>query len=237
MTTSPLILAHRGASDAAPENTIAAFALAIELGSDGVELDVHRTSDGELVVHHDAQLAGIGLVADHPLAELRSVHPDVPTLAEVLDVCADLRLINVELKCCSWDDDPDPDRVVARGVAALIARRSVYHQVVVSSFDLPMIDDLRKIDDRIATGWLIQGVDPSPLVAVAKRHGHAWLHPDWGNLQLRLAAVMEASSEHNVSIDSWTIDDPAVMREFSEAGVHALITNKPEVAVAALRTQ
>src|SRR4051794_30057455 len=105
----PLVLGHRGASRDAPENTIEAFARAVAVGADGVELDVHRTADDVLVVHHDPELVGFGLVVDAPFHALRGARPDVPTLAETLDACAGMRLVNIEMKCAFWDADPDPD--------------------------------------------------------------------------------------------------------------------------------
>ncbi len=90
----PRILAHRGASRVARENTVEAFVGAAALGADGVELDVHRSADGELVVHHDAEAPGLGVLAEHSVDDIRRVLPYVPTLAEVLDACAEL-LVNV----------------------------------------------------------------------------------------------------------------------------------------------
>ena len=230
----PLILGHRGASHAAPENTIAAFALATTMGADGIELDVHRTSDGVLVVHHDAELNGIGTVMEHRFDALRVARPDVPTLAESLDACAGLKLINIEMKCCAWDADADPDRIVARGVAAMISERDVFDRVSVSSFDLAMLDDFHALDTRIATGWLIHGHDPVPAVMIAAEHGHGWLHPDWGNLQLKLSETIEAARAAGIKLNTWTLDDPIVIREFAAAGVDGVITNTPDIALAAL---
>ena len=230
----PLVLAHRGASAQAPENTLAAFVLAGELGADGVELDVHRTSDGALVVHHDADLPGLGVVSEVSFAAVRAAHPSVPTLDEVLDVCTGMRLVNIELKCCAWDLDADPERVLARGVAALIAERDLYDSVVVSSFDLTQIDDLRAIDDRIDTAWLVHGVDPAGVVDLAAERGHRWLHPDWGNLDANLDAVCAAAHAAGLRLDTWTCDDPEVARRFAAAGVDALITNVPDIILAAL---
>ena len=235
MTTRTLVVAHRGSSFDAPENTLAAFSLAQEMGADGIELDVHRTSDGVLVVHHDAALSGIGLVMEHSFRELRIARPDVATLDEVFDICSGLALVNVEMKCCAWDADADPKRIVAQGVAELIARRDATHNVVVSSFDLAMLDDFRVLAPRVATGWLIHGYDPEPAVAVAREHGHVNLHPDWGNLHTNLEATMRAADAHDVRINTWTVDDPLVIRQFANAGVHAVITNRPDVARKALR--
>src|SRR5436305_5677398 len=85
MPARPLVLAHRGASRRAPENTIEAFRLARELGADGVELDVRRTSDGVLVLSHDPVIEGFGLVVEHPFEHLRAERPLVPTLEEAFD--------------------------------------------------------------------------------------------------------------------------------------------------------
>jgi glycerophosphoryl diester phosphodiesterase len=227
-------LGHRGASREAPENTIAAFTRAAAVGADGVELDVHRTADGVLVVHHDPELEGFGLVVDASFAALRATLPDVPTLSETLDACAGMRLVNIEMKCAFWDPDPDPDRIIARGVAAEIAARGSAATTVVSSFDLSMVDDLRTIDPTITTGWLIHGHDPEPSVAVAAEHGHAWLHPDWGNLAARLEATVATARAAGVRLDTWTLDDPDEIRRFAAAGVEALITNDPAAALAAL---
>src|SRR5689334_18596174 len=70
-----LVLAHRGANRVEPENTVAAFTRALELGADGVELDVHRTADGGIVVHHDASASGVGLLAAMPFAAIRRAAP------------------------------------------------------------------------------------------------------------------------------------------------------------------
>src|SRR5215203_4377279 len=100
-----LVLAHRGANRVAPENTVAAMQEAVDRGADGVELDVHRSADGVLVVHHDAETPA-GRLADLTTAALRDVVPDAPMLSEVLDVCRG-RLVNVEVK------DPDPRAATA----------------------------------------------------------------------------------------------------------------------------
>ncbi len=229
-----LVVGHRGASYDAPENTLAAFSLAVEMGADGIELDVHRTADGVLVVHHDAELPGIGRVMDHRFEELRAIHPDVPTLNEVFDVCGAMPLINVEMKCCSWDSDADPQRIVAHGVAELVVLRGAIDNVVVSSFDIAMLNDLREIDASITTGWLIHGHDPAAAVGIAREHGHDYLHPDWGNLKANLDTTMRVAREYDVRINTWTVDDPAVMQDFANAGVHAVITNRPDIARKAL---
>src|SRR3954451_12355655 len=94
---APRVLAHRGAARVAPENTLEAFEAAGALGADGVELDVHRTADGALVVHHNADARGLGVLAERPAAEIRAARPEIPTLEEALDACAGM-LVNIEVK-------------------------------------------------------------------------------------------------------------------------------------------
>ena len=109
-----LVLAHRGANRQAPENTVPAMVRALEVGADGVELDVHRTADGALVVRHDAGDPGRAGDPSSPWPSSAVALPEVPMLDEVLDVCRG-RLVNVEIK------DPDP-RAVDALVALLEAR-------------------------------------------------------------------------------------------------------------------
>jgi glycerophosphoryl diester phosphodiesterase len=229
----PVVVAHRGASASAPENTLAAFARAVEQGADGVELDVHRSRDGELVVHHDADADAIGLLRDATFAQIRSARPDIPTLAEVFEVTGTL-LVNVEIKCCSWDPDPDPDHFVAAAIVALVRSLDIGERIVVSSFDLSHIDAVRELDADLSTGFLVHGHDPATMVGLCVERGHAWLHPDWGNLARCLESTVAAARGAGVRLDPWTVDDPVVMRRFAAAGVDAFITNDPALALRAL---
>ena len=115
MTVRPLIVAHRGASKAARENTLEAFRLARELGASMVELDVRRTRDGALVVHHDARIAERPLI-DHEAADLPSY---IPTLAGALDACHGMD-VNVEIKSDPSEPDYDASQRVAMEVVDLL---------------------------------------------------------------------------------------------------------------------
>ncbi len=233
MADRPLVLAHRGASRAAPENTIPAFIKARELGADGVELDVRRTDDDVLVVHHDPEIVGFGLITAHPFDVLRAARPDVPTLVEVLAACTGL-LVNVEIKCLPWEPDADaPDRPVVRAVAAAV--RAHAPDAIVSSFDLGAVDACRTFAPELVTAWLTSGQDVATAAAVAAEHGHGWLHPD------RMAALAASSTDideahgRGVRVDVWTVDEPEEIRTLAAAGVDAIVTNVPDVALVALR--
>jgi glycerophosphoryl diester phosphodiesterase len=226
----PLVLAHRGASRRAPENTVEAFHAARELGADGVELDVRRTRDGVLVLSHDSVITGFGLLVEHPFERLRAAVPSVSTLEEAFDALAGM-IVNVEIKCFPTEPDADPERVVVRGVVEMVARRDLFGRVIVSSFELAAVDIVRTIDARVATAWLTSGLAPATTIPIAAARGHAWLNPDRGSMT---AASVRAAAEHGVRLDVWTVDDPDEIAALATAGVDAIITNVPDIALAVL---
>jgi len=229
------VLGHRGASRDAVENTLEAFAEARAQGADGVELDVHRTVDGELVVHHDAAVDGFGILADHDLPTIRAALPQVPTLAEVLDACAGL-LVNVEIKNSPRDADFDPDDRGVAAVVELLGSRERRDDVLVSSFNLPTIDRVHALDPTVPTGYLVV-VDPLPVPAleVAHEHGHRAVHPHY-------AAMGEANAEDAVAravelglgLNVWTVNDPPDIVRLAGVGVDSIITDTPRIARQAL---
>jgi glycerophosphoryl diester phosphodiesterase len=236
MGRRPLVLGHRGASHAEPENTLAAFAKARALGADGVELDARRTSDGCVVVHHDPQVVGFGLIIDRPYAELRAAHPEVPTLHEALDECAGM-IVNVEIKCLPWEPDADtPDRLVVRSVIDLLRSNASVSiaDVIVSSFDLGAVDACHERAPEIATAWLTSGQEITAAAPIVREHGHAWLNPD-RKAALRAAPdVVAAAQRSGVRVSVWTVDEPGEIAVLAAAGVDAIITNLPDVAIATL---
>jgi len=234
MASRPLILAHQGSSRRAPGNSLDAFTFAREDGADGVELDVRRTADGVLVVYHDSEVEGVGLLAARHYAELRSEAPRVATLSEALDVL-DGMIVNIEVKCLPWEPDADDERTVAAAVVAMIGERELHEHVVVSSFDLDAVDFVRSLDSRVVTGWLTMGQDPQATLPIARARGHEWLHPDSGVLTAEAAPdAVRLAAEHGVKLDVWTVDDEDHIRALAAAGVHAVITNVPAVALAVL---
>jgi len=233
MADRPLVLAHRGASRVAPENTIEAFAAARELGADGVELDVRRTADDVLVVHHDPDVEGFGMIARHSFEALRVAQPHVPTLDEVLAACIGL-LVNAEVKCLPWEPDADgADRPVMRAVTT--ALRAHAPGAIVSSFDLGAVDACRAFAPELTTAWLTSGQDIASASAIAVAHGHTWLHPDRGSALRDLGPGIRAAHDSGLRVDVWTVDDPEEMRALAEAGVDAVVTNVPDIALAVLR--
>jgi glycerophosphoryl diester phosphodiesterase len=232
MDRRPLVLGHRGASAAAPENTRAAFARARAMGADGVELDVHRTADAVLVVHHDPHLESGALILDQDFTRLRSAYPDLLTLAEALDWCSGM-IVNVEIKCCAWDPDPDtPEHHVVRAVVDAIRATDV--EVIVSSFDIANIDACRAMAPELTTAWLAHDQELGTAAAHAAEHGHTWLNPDRKRALNAPAGEIRAVHEQGLSIAVWTVDAPDEITALAEAGVDALITNVPDVALEVL---
>jgi glycerophosphoryl diester phosphodiesterase len=229
--TAPRVLAHRGAARVAPENTVEAFVAAGALGADGVELDVHRTADGALVVHHDADARGVGVLAERLEAEIRAARPEIPTLAEALEACSGM-LVNIEVKNLPGDADYDPTDGVAAAVVQLLTRRGRRDDVLVSSFNLESADRVRDLDGSIPTGFLtLVGMDPLHGVEVAHAHGHGAFHPDVRALAGDAAgATIARAHELGMRVNVWTVNGEDEMRRLATAGVDAIITDVPDVA-------
>lgn len=231
MARRPLVLAHRGASAVAPENTVAAFTRARELGADGVELDVRRSHDGVLVVHHDPEVPDVGLIASMSYAELHAARPELATLDEALAACRGL-VVNAEVKCLPWEPDSDADGSVMR--ATIDAVRAHDGMMIVSSFDLGAVDRARALAPDIATGWLTHGQGVEAAAEIAVGHGHPWLNPD-GFAALEAGADgIAAAHRAGVLVSVWTVDDPDAARTLAAAGADVIITNVPDVVLAAV---
>jgi len=223
----PWIVAHRGASHAQRENTLAAFTHAAELGADGVELDVRATADGALVVHHNA------LVTNRPIValtrdELAVVDPGIPDLAAAIAACAGL-WIDVEVKNDPADPDWDPDAAVAaRTVAALRGRRDI----VLSSFDRGSVATALAAGMR--SGLVLDhGTDPRDALDAVP--GIEMLFPPLMSMGGGQAdAVVAAAGRRGIEIGVWWTDDPGEMRRLAAAGVGVIFTNRPDVGRAAL---
>ncbi len=228
----PQVIAHRGASAQAPENTLAAFRRALALGVDAVELDVHLSADGEPVVLHDSIVDrttdGTGLVRDLALAALRRLDAGrwfgeafagerIPTLAEALDLLRGVRVI-VEIK-----NGPIYYPTIAERVVAVT--RTVGHPAVtISSFDHPVLLEVRRADPAADTAVLFMGrpVDPVALAAAA---GARRLHAHWMWVTADMVAM---AHQANLAVEVWPVDDPAHMAHVAALGVDGIITSYPD---------
>src|SRR4051812_27264530 len=166
------VFAHRGASAAFPENTIEAFRGAAAMGAQWVELDVRRTTDRALAVHHDAHLPDGRAIVDLMAAELP---PSVPSLAAALAACEPMG-VNVEIK--NWPDDVDFDATVAIAEPVVAAIEACAVPIIVSSFHSPTLDRVRRVGPNIPTAQLtFELKDPVRTIEAAVAAGHVALHP------------------------------------------------------------
>jgi glycerophosphoryl diester phosphodiesterase len=215
-----LVLAHRGASAAAAENTPEAFALADRMGADGVELDVRRSVTGRLLVAHDPLPEAIGGV-------------DVPgpaTLSEVLDACGDRMLVNVEIKNSKSDPDYDPTMAMVVPVIDELRRRGpgATDRWLISSFSWSTVAACRDYAPEIATGCLTSAPVDEPTIERLAAAGHRALHPWEAKLD---EALVEACRRHGLVINTWTCNDPARLVELDRLGVDGVCTDVPDVAL------
>lgn len=227
-TNAPSVIAHRGASAARRENTIGAFELALEYGSDGVELDVRRTVDGALVVHHDAHLSDGRVIADLTAVEL----PDhVPTLSAAIAACGHLH-VNVEIKNSEGDAGFDASRSIADETMAVLAELGPPEQFLISSFDLPTVDRVAALETLSPTAWLVMGGDAQAVTELCAARGHGVIHPWNGQVD---EAFMAAATAAGLVVNVWTVDDPERMAQLRDLGVDGIVTNVPDVAITTLR--
>lgn len=220
------VLAHRGASRAERENTLAAFRRAGEMGAHSVELDVRRTSDGVLVVHHNPHLADERLVAQLTHADLPQ---HVPTLGEALDACADM-WVNVEIKNDPSELDFDPTESIADETIAHLMARDDDARWLISCFRMETIDRCRALAPHIATAFLCVEA-PDDIADTLVNKGHLALHP-WVKTLTR--HTVDACHAAGVRVNTWTCDDPARMVELVEWGVDGICTNVPDIALAVI---
>jgi len=224
-----LIIGHRGASKAFKENTIEAFRGAEKAGADWVELDIRRTADGEIVVHHNPHTEEGVLIAGAKAASL----PDyIATLDEVLKACGDMG-VNIEIKNEPDEQDYDPEHLmVARTIEVARANLS-RERTLITSFDMGAINAVHDSDSSMPTGLLTHdSVGADVAVGRAAAHEHVAINPSDAIVTPRWVAV---AHEAGLAVHVWTVDDPDRMAELAEMGVDGIITNVPEVAVKTLR--
>lgn len=233
-----LNLAHRGASAYAPANTLAAFRLAEELGADGVELDVHLSADGAIVVIHDftvdATTDGHGHVRDMTLAELKRLDAGswfdprfagerIPTLEEVVEALGTHMVLNIELKALGLRSQG-----LEQAVVDLVHRHDIAPRTILSSFNPLVLWRLRRLDPALPRGLLYDASLPLPLRRAWLRPlvRPAALHPHHSLVHARSVTWAHAGGYR---VHTWTVDEPTEMRRLIELDVDGIITNRPDV--------
>jgi glycerophosphoryl diester phosphodiesterase len=239
-----LNIAHRGASAAAPPNTLAAFEKALELGADGIEFDVRLCADGVPVVIHDATVDattdGSGRVANMTLAQLKELdagsHFDpsfagerIPALMEVLEAVGEQLLLNIELKSGAL-----LGARLEQAVVDVIERCALAERVLISSFNPLALRRIQKIAPNLATAWLyVAATRPSRGFATRiSLKPYAAIHPHHALVDER---TMRWARRHNCRVHVWTVDDVVEMRRLIGCGVDGIITNLPDLLHSTLK--
>ena len=232
-----VVWAHRGASAYFPENTIPAFQGAIDMKADGVELDIHSTFDGEIVVSHDSTLARCGggnvcidavsydEIKKHPVpAGYKDTHSDVtvPLLSDVYEL---LRphgmLINVEIKA-GWSYEN------IKKLVRMTHDMNMQDYVLYSCFDHKTLYSVRTIDKRCRLGALYGGEDIPEVINYAKALGFTELHP-YFSCCYKENYVSDAIKA-GLNVNPWTVNTEDKIRELVYMGCHGIITNNPDIA-------
>jgi glycerophosphoryl diester phosphodiesterase len=242
---APLVAAHRGGAALGPENSVLAFRQALALGVDALELDVHLSADGEVVVLHDATLdrttTGRGPVREATSAALASLRlrtrdghvtdEAIPTLAQVLDLAAPARVaILPEIKAAP-DGRPYPG--IEEKVLALIGARGLLARATVQAFAPETIERVRALAPGVRTMLLVgrgrmKGARAAPAMAVqwAVDSGATDLGIDH---RLVDRSVVDAARKASVRLAVWTVNDAADMRRMIDLGVDVIMTDRPDL--------
>ncbi|TBL72695.1 glycerophosphodiester phosphodiesterase [Paenibacillus thalictri] len=229
----PMNIAHRGAKGLAPENTLAAFRLGMEHGCEGIELDIHLSADGEIIVCHDESLDrttnGTGAIRGLTLSEIKSYDAGewfgeqyrgetVPTLGEVFDLVPASIMINVEVK-------DHVDEQIERKLVDFLRERGRLDNVVVSSFDHQCVRRIKQLEPNVKIGLLyaLNLVEPAA-------YAHAFdvdvysLHP---HFTLVDSELMQKAAEYGLVVFPWTVNDEKDLLHVTELGVSGIITDFP----------
>lgn len=233
----PLIIAHRGASAYAPENTMSAIKKAIQMGSDGIELDVQLSKDGHVVLIHDTTVNrtsnGSGKVKSMTLKELKALdfgswfsdefkNEPICTLEEAFNYLKDWNgLINVEIKKEWLEFNSIENKVVE-----MIDKFEMRDRAIVSSFSTLSVLKIKKLNKNIKTG-ILYSTPTNKFIIFAKLFKVDAIHPWYLNVtkDMKKAAVKD-----NLKINTYTVDKPSEMKRLAKIGVDGIITNVPDIA-------
>ncbi|KAB3530060.1 glycerophosphodiester phosphodiesterase [Alkaliphilus serpentinus] len=236
------IIAHRGASGYAPENTMKAFEIALDLKAHGIELDLHMSSDGQLIVCHDERVDrttnGSGFIRDLTLKEIKALdagswfgskfkNQRVPTLQEVLDLLRNRDLLlNIELK-----SGPIFYPNIEREVIKVIEDYGLMENTIISSFNHYSLLEVKRIYNRVKTAPLYMAGIVSPW-KYAMDIGADGIHPYFYNVTPELVKL---SAEKGLFVNTFTVNEPQYLKYAIDCGISGVITNYPDRGLAILK--
>jgi len=215
------VIAHRGASADAPENTLQAFELAIEQGADMIETDLHLAADGSIPIWHDAHIQQQP-IERLSLAEIRALAPLVPTLQETLESCGARIPFNLELKAAASGLYAGLEERVLR----IVREMSRLDRVLFSSFEIPVLRRLRELEPKARIGVLRSSrfMRPSAIEEHARRLSAEAVNPAVRRLE---RAHVERLQTLGFRVNVYTVDEPAEQRRLIDWNVDGIFTNRP----------
>ena len=222
-----LKIAHRGAKAYEPENTLQAFQKALDLNSDGIELDVHLSSDEHIIVIHDETIDrttnGKGLVNTFSLAELKSFLIDekyqIPTLNEVFDLIDKKCLINIELKGLGT-----ASKVVTLIEEYIAKKNWSYNHFIISSFDWNLLQETSNLNSKIPIGVLTEE-NLDTALAFAETIKAKAIHPDF---QLLNKENVQEIQEKGFLVFPWTVNTEEDIQKVKSYKVNGIISDNPD---------
>jgi glycerophosphoryl diester phosphodiesterase len=211
-TDPPDLIGHRGAPTQLPENTLEGFLLAIQQGADAVELDVHATSDEEIVVHHDYDL-GDTPIEELPWSEVNEMQPEIPRLDDVLDEIGDRGTAYIEIK--------------GAGIESLVVDVVRRHgkRCALHSFDHKTIVRVAQLAPNIPRGVLIDAGTTNPIQAMRRAVGDTRARDVWPHWSLVGTDMMQAARELQVRVIPWTVNTLDSARHLASLGVAGICTD------------
>ena len=232
------VFAHRGFSGCYPENTMLAFTKAVECNADGIELDVHLSRDGEVMIMHDEALVRTtgrsGMVSDYTRAELErigvgkdaegnwNVKPTIPSLEEYFSVIGSRAVTNIELKTA-----PLYYPGIEEKTAALISRFGLEDRIIISSFNWLSVLRMQRIMPSLRYALLFSGMELHSMGTLFREMGISCYHPDH---KLLSADLIDDCHSNGVRVNAWTVNDEDRIRWCRDNHVDSVITNFPDVA-------
>ena len=235
-----LVIAHRGDSIRAPENTLPAFQRAIDVGADMIELDVQLTSDNVPVVFHDATLEkhsnGFGVLSDFPVKKIRSLDAGswfskafagekIPLLTEVLELVKNRIMLNIEIKPESVTENADSG--IEYKVCELVRLFGMEEQVLISSFDYRVFERVHNIDPAIKTGLLYNREQSGRLSPAELMQTYQTFSFHCSRWQLRKKWIKECR-QIGVPIYVYTVNGRRTMRSLIKKGIAGIFSDKPQ---------
>lgn len=232
------VQAHRGASGYAPENTLPAFQMAVDMNADGIECDIHLSKDGHFIVCHDETVDrtsnGTGLISEMTLDEIKALDfgkkfdekyagTTAPTLEEMLDVVKGMNVINIEIKEFGKDRD---EEAILHKFYEILASYGIVDRVIVSSFDARLLKHLKTLHGDVYTCFLYGKLKRSAYYS--QKLGCDAIHPYFGHLSHH---TVRSAHKRSMKVNAWTANSADEISKVIALGCDGVITNYPDRAI------